>query len=190
MINISPEVSKALKDKAPIVALESTIISHGMPYPENIETAMILENIIRENGAVPATIAILDGKLKIGLTRADLEFLGKAKDIAKVSRRDIPYITAMQLHGATTVASTMILAGKVFATGGIGGVHRNAQQTFDIPADLTELKATNVAVVCAGAKSILDLELTMEVLETFGISVIGYQTRSSLPFIPVPQVFL
>jgi pseudouridine-5'-phosphate glycosidase len=179
-LDINPEVQKALKDEKPIVALESTIISHGMPYPRNVETALNVENIVRENGAVPATIAILDGKLKVGVTRDEIEHLGNGKNIIKTSRRDIPYIVAKGLDGATTVASTMIIANlagiKVFATGGIGGVHRGAQQTFDISADLEELAHTNVAVVCAGAKSILDLGLTLEYLETKGVPVIGYGT--------------
>lgn len=179
-LDINPEVQKALKNKKPVVALESTIISHGMPYPKNVETALNVENIVRENGAVPATIAILNGKLKVGVTRDEIEHLGTGKNIIKTSRRDIPYIVAKGLDGATTVASTMIIANlagvKVFATGGIGGVHRGAQQTFDISADLEELAHTNVAVVCAGAKSILDLGLTLEYLETKGVPVIGYGT--------------
>lgn len=179
-LDINPEVQKALKDEKPVVALESTIISHGMPYPRNVETALNVENIVRENSAVPATIAILNGKLKVGLTRDEIEHLGNGKNIIKTSRRDIPYIVAKGLDGATTVASTMIIANlagiKVFATGGIGGVHRGAQQTFDISADLEELARTNVAVVCAGAKSILDLGLTLEYLETKGVPVVGYGT--------------
>ncbi|EPR27306.1 Pseudouridine kinase [Geobacillus sp. WSUCF1] len=166
--------------KKPIVALESTIISHGMPYPENVQTAKDVERIIRDRGAVPATIAIIDGKIKIGLTDDELELLGTSRDVEKVSRRDLPYVVAMKKHGATTVAGTMIcaqMAGiRVFATGGIGGVHRGAEQTMDISADLQELSRTNVAVVCAGAKSILDLGLTLEYLETHGVPVIGYQT--------------
>ncbi|MBA2875290.1 pseudouridine-5'-phosphate glycosidase [Thermaerobacillus caldiproteolyticus] len=176
----SEEVAKAMENRQPIVALESTIISHGMPYPQNIQTAKEVEHLIRENGAVPATIAILDGKIRIGLTDDELEFLGTSKDIEKVSRRDLPYIIATKKHGATTVAATMICANmagiQVFATGGIGGVHRGAQQTMDISADLQELAQTNVAVVCAGAKSILDLGLTLEYLETNGVPVIGYGT--------------
>ncbi|WP_027409985.1 pseudouridine-5'-phosphate glycosidase [Anoxybacteroides tepidamans] len=178
----SEEVAKAIKEKRPIVALESTIISHGMPYPQNVQTAKEVEELIRENGAVPATIAILDGKIKIGLNDEELEFLGTSKEIEKVSRRDLPYIVAMKKHGATTVAATMIcahMAGiQVFATGGIGGVHRGAEQTMDISADLQELAQTNVAVVCAGAKSILDLGLTLEYLETHGVPVIGYGTET------------
>ncbi|WP_240371261.1 pseudouridine-5'-phosphate glycosidase [Anoxybacteroides rupiense] len=179
---LSKEVAKAIEEKRPIVALESTIISHGMPYPQNVQTAKEVEQLIRENGAVPATIAILDGKIKIGLNDEELEFLGTSKEIEKVSRRDLPYVIAMKKHGATTVAATMIcahMAGiQVFATGGIGGVHRGAEQTMDISADLQELAQTNVAVVCAGAKSILDLGLTLEYLETHGIPVIGYGTET------------
>ncbi|NUU99738.1 pseudouridine-5'-phosphate glycosidase [Marinitoga sp. 1154] len=179
---ISDEVRKALKEQKPIVALESTIISHGMPYPQNVETALNVERIVRENGAVPATIAIINGKLKAGLTDDEIEYLGKkGQEVMKVSRRDIPYVVAKKMDGATTVAGTMIIASmtgiKVFATGGIGGVHRNAQDTFDISADLQELANTDVAVVCAGAKSILDLGLTLEYLETFGVPVIGYKTE-------------
>ena len=180
-IDIHPEVAKALSEGKPVVALESTIISHGMPYPQNVETARNVETIIREKGVVPATIAILKGRIKVGLTDDELEYLGNAKDVAKVSRRDLPFIVAMEKDGATTVAATMIcadLAGiKVFVTGGIGGVHRNAQETFDISADLTELSQTSVAVVCAGAKSILDIGLTLEYLETLGVPVIGFQTE-------------
>lgn len=176
----SEEVAQAKAEKKPIVALESTIISHGMPYPENVQTAKDVERIIRDRGAVPATIAIIDGKIKIGLTDDELEFLGTSRDIEKVSRRDLPYVVAMKKHGATTVAGTMIcaeMAGiRVFATGGIGGVHRGAERTMDISADLQELARTNIAVVCAGAKSILDLGLTLEYLETHGVPVIGYQT--------------
>ncbi|MGG3893711.1 pseudouridine-5'-phosphate glycosidase [Geobacillus stearothermophilus] len=176
----SEEVAQAKAEKKPIVALESTIISHGMPYPENVQTAKDVERIIRDRGAVPATIAILNGNIKIGLTEDELEQLGTSRDVEKVSRRDLPYVVAMKKHGATTVAGTMIcaqMAGiRVFATGGIGGVHRGAEQTMDISADLQELARTNVAVVCAGAKSILDLGLTLEYLETHGVPVIGYQT--------------
>lgn len=176
----SEEVAQAKAEQKPIVALESTIISHGMPYPENVQTAKDVEQIIRDRGAVPATIAILNGKIKIGLTEEELEQLGTSRDVEKVSRRDLPYVVAMKKHGATTVAATMIcaqMAGiRVFATGGIGGVHRGAEQTMDISADLQELARTNVAVVCAGAKSILDLGLTLEYLETHGVPVIGHQT--------------
>ncbi len=179
-LDVSPEVAKAIKDGKAVVALESTIISHGMPYPRNVETALMCEKIIRDHGAIPATIAILGGRLKVGLSEDQIEYLGKAKDVVKTSRRDIPFIVAKKLDGATTVASTMILAAlagvKVFATGGIGGVHRGAQETFDISADLQELAHTNVAVVCAGAKSILDIGLTLEYLETNGVPVVGYQT--------------
>jgi len=179
-LDIHPEVAEALKNNKAVVALESTIISHGMPYPQNVETARKTEEIVRCKGAIPATIAILGGRLKVGLNNEELEFLGKSGDIGKVSRRDIPFVVGKKLNGATTVASTMIIAEmagiKVFVTGGIGGAHRNAQQTFDISADLTELSQTNVAVVCAGAKSILDLGLTLEYLETAGVPVIGYQT--------------
>jgi pseudouridine-5'-phosphate glycosidase len=171
---VSPELIN------PIVALESTVISHGLPYPENLATARALEETVRQNGANPATIALLNGKIKVGLNEADLELLATSHDVAKVSRRDLPVILARRGLGATTVAATMIaanLAGiKVFATGGIGGVHRGATQTFDISADLTELAHTPVIVVCAGAKAILDLELTMEYLETLGVPVIGYGT--------------
>ncbi|AIY04747.1 Pseudouridine-5'-phosphate glycosidase [Planococcus sp. PAMC 21323] len=180
MISYSTEVQQALEGKKPIVALESTIISHGMPYPQNVETARIVEQIIRDNGAVPATIAIMDGKIKIGLSEEELELLGNTPGVSKVSRRDIGQVIATKQIGATTVAATMIcaeLAGiRVFATGGIGGVHRGAETTMDISADLEELSNTGVAVVCAGAKSILDIGLTMEYLETKGVPVIGYQT--------------
>lgn len=180
MISYSTEVQQALEGKKPIVALESTIISHGMPYPQNVETARMVEQIIRDNGAVPATIAIMDGKIKIGLSEEELELLGNSPGVSKVSRRDIGQLIATKKIGATTVAATMIcaeLAGiRVFATGGIGGVHRGAETTMDISADLEELSNTGVAVVCAGAKSILDINLTLEYLETKGVPVIGYQT--------------
>lgn len=179
-LEINPEVKEAIENGKPVVALESTIISHGMPYPRNVETALNVEKIIRNNNAIPATIAILNGKLKVGLTGEEIEYLGKAKNVIKTSRRDIPFIIAKKSDGATTVASTMIIAAlagiKVFATGGIGGVHRGATETFDISADLEELAHTNVAVVCAGAKSILDIGLTLEYLETHGVPVVGYQT--------------
>ncbi len=180
-LDIHPEVQAALEQGKPVVALESTIISHGMPYPQNVETALKVEQIIRDNGAVPATIAILKGRLKVGMSQEEINYLGKAGEaVIKTSRRDIPFIVAKGADGATTVASTMILAAmagiKVFATGGIGGVHRGAQQTFDISADLQELANTDVAVVCAGAKSILDLGLTREYLETQGVPVVGFQT--------------
>ncbi|WP_407060170.1 pseudouridine-5'-phosphate glycosidase [Caloranaerobacter sp. TR13] len=179
-LEIHPEVEKAIKEGKPVVALESTIISHGMPYPQNVETAKKVEEIVRENGAIPATIGIIKGEIKVGLSEEEIEYMGKAENVFKVSRRDMPFIIAKKLDGATTVASTMIisaLAGiKVFVTGGIGGVHRGAQETFDISADLMELANTNVAVVCAGAKSILDIGLTLEYLETHGVPVIGYKT--------------
>ncbi|MEW8993157.1 pseudouridine-5'-phosphate glycosidase [Clostridium sp.] len=179
-LDINPEVKAALEEGKPVVALESTIISHGMPYPKNVETALKVESIIRENGAIPATIAILEGRLKVGLTTEEVEFLGKTFGVVKTSRRDIPFIVANKLNGATTVASTMIIAAlagiKVFATGGIGGVHRGAAQTMDISADLEELAMTDVAVVCAGCKSILDIGLTREYLETKGVPVVGFQT--------------
>ena len=179
-LNVNPEVKEALEKGKAVVALESTIISHGMPYPKNVETALNVEKIIRDNGAVPATIAILGGVLKVGLTEEEIEYLGKAENVLKTSRRDIPFIVSKKLDGATTVASTMIIAAmagiRVFATGGIGGVHRGATKTFDISADLEELSNTDVAVVCAGAKSILDIGLTMEYLETHGVPVVGYKT--------------
>lgn len=179
---ISPEVQEALKNNKPIVALESTIISHGMPYPKNVETALEVQNIIRENGAVPATIAIIDGFLKVGLTESEIDYLGKkGTEVIKVSRRDIPYVVAKKLDGATTVSATMIISAmagiKVFATGGIGGVHRGAELTFDISNDLEQLGQTNVSVVCAGAKAILDLPKTLEYLETKGVLVVGYKTK-------------
>lgn len=180
-IDIKPDVKKALDEGRPVVALESTIIAHGMPYPENVKTALEVEKIIRDKGAVPATIAILDGRIKVGLSEEEVEKLGQMDNVYKVSRRDMPFILAKGLNGATTVASTMIIAEmagiKVFVTGGIGGVHRGAEETFDISADLQELANTNVAVVCAGAKSILDLGLTLEYLETFGVPVIGFKTE-------------
>ena len=184
-LEISPEVQAALAAGKPVVALESTIISHGMPYPQNVETAMNVERIVRENGAVPATIAIIGGKLKAGLSPEEIEYLGKkGYDVTKASRRDLPVLVARGDDGATTVATTMIIAAmagiKVFATGGIGGVHRGAEVTMDISADLEELARTPVLVVCAGAKSILDLGLTLEYLETKGVPVIGYGT-SELP---------
>jgi pseudouridine-5'-phosphate glycosidase len=180
-LDINKEVKDALDAGRPVVALESTIISHGMPYPKNVETAFNVEKIIRDNGAVPATIAIIQGRLKVGLTKAEIEYLGQSKAVIKTSRRDIPFIVAKKLDGATTVATTMIIANlagiKVFATGGIGGVHRGAEKSFDISADLQELAQTNVAVVCAGAKAILDLGLTLEYLETHGVPVVGFGTN-------------
>ncbi|RKP50067.1 pseudouridine-5'-phosphate glycosidase [Cohnella endophytica] len=179
-LTFTDEVREAIEQGKPIVALETTIISHGMPYPQNIEMARKVEQIIRENGAVPATIGIMDGKIKIGLNEQELEAFATTKQVEKVSRRDFPYILSSGKIGATTVAATMIgaaLAGiEVFATGGIGGVHREGETTMDISADLTELAQTNVAVVCAGAKSILDIGRTLEFLETNGVPVVGYKT--------------
>ncbi|QHE63638.1 pseudouridine-5-phosphate glycosidase [Rossellomorea vietnamensis] len=181
-VEYSEEVKEAKRKGMAIVALESTIISHGMPYPQNVKTAREVEDIIRSKGAVPATIAILNGRIKIGLSQEELEYLGQATDVIKASRRDIPYILASGKDGATTVAATMICAEladiPVFVTGGIGGVHRNAEVTMDISADLEELAVSNVAVVCAGAKSILDIGLTLEYLETKGVPVLGYRTDS------------
>lgn len=180
-LEFAQEVQEAKEAGKPIVALESTIISHGMPYPQNVAMAREVEQIVRDNGAVPATIAIIDGKIKIGLTDDELELFAKSDDVAKVSRRDLAEIIATKKLGATTVASTMIcaeMAGiQIFVTGGIGGVHKGAETTMDISADLDELSKTNVAVICAGAKSILDLGLTLEYLETKGVPVIGYGTK-------------
>ena len=181
-LDIAPEVAAALAEGKPVVALESTIISHGMPYPKNVETALEVEKIIRDNGAVPATIAIIGGRLKAGLTADEIEYFGKkGGDIAKASRRDLPVLIARGEDGACTVTTTMMIAHmagiSVFATGGIGGVHRGAETTMDISADLEELGQTPVMVVCAGAKSILDLGLTLEYLETKGVPVIGYGTE-------------
>ena len=180
-LDISPEVKAALDAGKPVVALESTIISHGMPYPKNVETALLVEQTIRENGAVPATIAVIGGRLKAGLSHEEIEHLGKAgRSVTKASRRDLPALVARGSDGATTVTTTMIIAHmagiRIFATGGIGGVHRGAETTMDISADLEELAKTPVMVVCAGAKSILDLGLTLEYLETKGVPVIGYGT--------------
>ena len=180
-LDIAPEVQQALADGRPVVALESTIISHGMPYPKNVETALLVEQTLRDNGAVPATIAILGGRLKAGLSKEEITYLGKAgRKVAKVSRRDLPVICARGADGATTVTTTMMIAHmagiQVFATGGIGGVHRGAETTMDISADLEELAQTPVMVVCAGAKAILDLGLTLEYLETKGVPVLGYGT--------------
>lgn len=178
---IKDEIKEALASKQPVVALESTIISHGMPYPENVETAGLVEDSVRKNGAIPATIAILDGKIHIGLSTREMEFLSRSKDVNKASRADLPYYILKKLHASTTVAATMIcanLAGiPIFATGGIGGVHRGAETSFDISADLQEFTKTNIAVVCAGAKAILNLPLTIEYLETYGIPLLGYQTN-------------
>lgn len=180
-LKISGEVRTAVLENKAVVALESTIISHGMPYPQNYETALEVEKTVRDNGAVPATIAILKGVIHVGLNNEELEFLSTEKNILKASRRDIPVIISQKMSAATTVSATMICAKlaslKIFATGGIGGVHRNAQNTFDISADLTELAQTNIAVVSAGVKSILDIGLTLEYLETLGIPVIGYKTE-------------
>ena len=181
-LDIAPEVQKALDEGRPVVALESTIISHGMPYPQNVETALKVEQIIRDNGAVPATIAILGGRLKAGLTAEEIEYLGKkGQDVTKASRRDLAVLVSRKADGATTVTTTMMIAHmagiQVFATGGIGGVHRGAETTMDISADLEELASTPVMVVCAGAKSILDLGLTLEYLETHGVPVLGYGTK-------------
>ena len=197
---LSAEVKAALEQNKPIVALESTIITHGMPYPQNLETALHSEEIIRQNGCTPATIAVIQGKRKIGLNKDELTYLAKkGQQVLKASRRDIPYLIVEQLDGATTVSGTMFLANqaniKVFATGGIGGVHRNAEETFDISTDLDELAQTSVAVVCSGAKSILDIGKTLEWLETKAVPIIGYQT-STFPLFysaqseyPVPYRF-
>ena len=181
-LDVAPEVAAALAAGKPVVALESTIISHGMPYPQNVETALAVEKIIRDNGAVPATIAIIGGKLKAGLSEAEIDYLGKTGTaVPKASRRDLPVLVAKGMDGATTVTTTMMIAAmagiKIFATGGIGGVHRGAEVTMDISADLEELAETPVMVICAGAKSILDLGLTLEYLETKGVTVIGYGTE-------------
>ena len=181
-LDIAPEVAAALAENRPVVALESTIISHGMPYPQNVETALHVEQIIRECGAVPATIAVIGGRLKAGLTKEEIDYLGKTGTaVTKASRRDLPVLTARGMDGATTVTTTMMIAHmagiRVFATGGVGGVHRGAETTMDISADLEELAHTPVMVVCAGAKSILDLGLTLEYLETHGVPVLGYGTE-------------
>ena len=181
-LDIHPEVAEALAQGNPVVALESTIISHGMPYPQNVRTALAVEEVVRQNGAVPATIAVLGGRLKAGLTREEIEYLGQqGQKVTKTSRRDLAVLLAKGMDGATTVATTMMIAAmagiRVFATGGIGGVHRGAGTTMDISADLQELARTNVTVVCAGAKAILDLKLTLEYLETHGVPVLGYGTE-------------
>ena len=181
-LEVSEEVKAALAAGKPVVALESTIISHGMPYPQNVETALNVEKVVRDNGAVPATIAIIKGKLKVGISKDEIDYLGqKGLNVIKASRRDIPVLCAKGEDGATTVAATMILADmagvKIFATGGVGGVHRGAETTMDISADLEELAETPVMVICAGAKSILDLGLTLEYLETKGVPVFGYQSE-------------
>ena len=190
-LDIAPEVQQALADGRPVVALESTIISHGMPYPKNVETALLVEQTLRDNGAVPATIAILGGRLKAGLSKEEITYLGKSgRKVAKVSRRDLPVICARGMDGATTVTTTMMIAHmagiSVFATGGIGGVHRGAETTMDISADLEELAQTPVMVVCAGAKAILDLGLTLEYLETKGVPVLK---TGMLVTNPIPQQY-
>ena len=183
-LDFHPDIENALKNNLPIVALESTIISHGMPYPKNVETALMVEETVRSNNSVPATIAIIKGRLKIGLTEKEIEFLATNDEIKKISRRDLAVAVSQKLSGSTTVASTMIIANlaniAVFATGGIGGVHRGAETTLDISADLDELSRTNVCVVCAGVKSILNIGLTLEYLETKGVPIIGYKT-SEMP---------
>ena len=177
---LTDEVAQALSDRTPVVALESTIISHGMPFPQNVEMATEVERIIREGGAVPATIAVFNGRPRIGLTHEELHLIATSPDVPKVSTRDLPYAISQGIHGATTVASTMRLAAlagiSVFVTGGIGGVHRGAERTYDVSADLTELSQTNVAVVSAGVKSILDIGLTLEALETLAVPVVAYGT--------------
>lgn len=180
-LDVAPEVAAALAAGKPVVALESTIISHGMPYPKNVETAAVVEDVVRNAGATPATIAILGGRLKVGLSAEEIEHLGKqGPQATKCSRRDLPFVMAREQDGATTVAATMIIADmagiRVFATGGIGGVHRGVEETMDVSADLEELASTNVAVVCAGIKSVLDIGRTLEYLETRGVPVVGYQT--------------
>ena len=180
-LDVLPEIAQAIKNGQPVVALESTIISHGMPYPKNVQTAREVEAVVRNNGAVPATIAILKGRLKVGLSGAELEYLGKSGlNVTKTSRRDIPFIVSGGKDGATTVAATMIIAAmagiRIFATGGVGGVHRGGALSMDVSADLDELSRTNVAVVCAGMKSILDIGRSLEYLETAGVPVVGYQT--------------
>lgn len=194
LIDISEKVKKAMEEGRPIIVLESTIISHGMPYPKNAETAILCEETARKFGVEPATIAIIAGRLKVGLTEAEIDYFGKkGEKIIKASRRDIPYLVATKQDGATTVAATMIIAKlagiKIFATGGIGGVHRGAETTMDISADLDELSKTNVSVVCAGAKSILDLGLTLEYLETKGVPVIGYKTKELPAFFTTKSGF-
>ncbi len=175
-----PQVAEAIDRGQPVLALESTIIAHGMPYPQNVETAREVESIARQNGVIPATLAILGGKLKVGLNDKEIDFLGSGEGISKASSRDLPFLVANKLNGAATVAASVRIAAmagiKVMATGGIGGVHRGAEKTFDISADLPEIARSDVAVVCAGAKSILDIGLTLEYLETLGIPVAGYQT--------------
>ena len=180
-LEIKADVAEALQNRQPVVALESTIIAHGMPHPQNLETARQVEQIVRENGAIPATIAIIEGKIKVGLSDTELAYIAQDEGILKVSRRDLPYVVSQQKSGATTVAATLIIAAKagirVFVTGGIGGVHREGENTLDISADLAELAQTNVAVVCAGAKAVLDIGRTLECLETLGVPVIGLKTE-------------
>jgi pseudouridine-5'-phosphate glycosidase len=179
-LEIKEEVAQALQNRQPVVALESTLIAHGMPYPQNLETARRVEQIVWENGATPATIAIISGRIKVGLSDTELAYIAQNEDILKVSRRDLPYAVSQKKNGATTVAATMIIAAmagiRVFVTGGIGGVHREGESTLDISADLSELAQTNVAVVCAGAKAVLDIGRTLEYLETMGVPVIGLKT--------------
>ena len=185
-MRISQEVQEAIKNNIPVVALESTIISHGMPYPKNVLTALKVEEVIRKHGAIPATIGIINGEPVVGMSKDEIEDFGKKKGIYKASRRDLPYIIANKEYGATTVATTMIFAHKagikIFVTGGVGGVHRGAEKTFDISADLIELATTPMIVVCAGIKAILDLEKTLEVLETLGVTVIGYKSKNLADF--------
>ena len=193
-LDIQPEVAQAIAARRPVVALESTIISHGMPYPQNVQTALRVEAEVRAHGAVPATVAIIDGRLKAGLDAADIERLGRdGPAMPKVSRRDVPFLVATRRSGATTVAATMLIAAqagiRIFATGGIGGVHRGGAQSLDISADLQELARTRVAVVCAGAKSILDLRLTLEYLETHGVPVVGYRTSRLPAFFTLDSAF-
>ena len=190
MLRVNPEIKKAIQEGKPVVALESTIISHGMPYPKNVETALLVEKTIKDHGAIPATIGIIDGDPVVGMTPEEIEEFGKRKGILKASRRDLPVIYAKKYWAATTVATTMIIAAQagidLFVTGGIGGVHRGAQETMDISADLQELAKTNVTVVCAGAKAILDLPLTLEYLETQGVPVLGFKTKE-LPAFYTPR---
>jgi pseudouridine-5'-phosphate glycosidase len=193
-LDIHPDVQASLDNGQPVVALESTIICHGMPYPRNVETARRVEAIVREHGATPATIAILGGRLKVGLDDPDIEYLGKnGQQVTKTSRRDIPFVVSRGGDGATTVASTMIIAAmagiRVMATGGIGGVHRGVQQTMDVSADLEELARTNIAVVCAGIKSVLDIGRTLEYLETIGVPIVGYQTDTVPAFYALSSGF-
>lgn len=186
MMIVNKRVKDALIEGKPIVALESTIISHGMPYPKNVETALLVEKTILDNGAIPATIGIIDGDIIVGMTRDQIELFGKKKGICKVSRRDLPIVTSQKMWGATTVSATMIIASmagiEVFVTGGIGGVHRGAEKNFDVSADLDEMAKSNVTVVCAGAKAILDLPKTLEYLETKGVPVLSYKTNEFADF--------